>query len=172
MYGNRNIFNHSPGFDQAPGRQGDGFIDVELGGFDWHNDNFDQCEQKLPLLDQALSALLQDLEAKGLLESTLVVVATEFGRTPKIVQERSGRNHFPKAFSYLLAGGGIKGGQVYGKTDETGSNVAEKPVTGPDFNATIGFAMGVPHDLTLMSPSRRPFKLGARSGQPLTKLFG
>ncbi|MEE3180173.1 MAG: DUF1501 domain-containing protein, partial [Verrucomicrobiota bacterium] len=96
----------------------------------------------------------------------------EFGRTPKIVQERSGRNHFPKAFSYLLAGGGIKGGQVYGKTDKTGSNVAENPVTGPDFNATIGFAMGVPHDLTLMSPSRRPFKLGARSGQPLTKLFG
>ncbi len=148
------------------------FIDVELGGFDWHNDNFDQCEQKLPILDQALSGLLQDLEAKGLLESTLVVVATEFGRTPKIVQERSGRNHFPKAFSYLLAGGGIKGGQAYGKTDETGSNVAEKPVTGPDFNATIGFAMGVPHDLTLMSPSRRPFKLGARSGKPLTKLFG
>ena len=148
------------------------FIDVELGGFDWHNDNFDQCEQKLPILDQALSGLLQDLEAKGLLKSTLVVVATEFGRTPKIVQERSGRNHFPKAFSYLLAGGGIKGGQVYGKTDETGSNVAEKPVTGPDFNATIGFAMGVPHDLTLMSPSRRPFKLGARSGKPLTKLFG
>ncbi|MEE2624486.1 MAG: DUF1501 domain-containing protein [Verrucomicrobiota bacterium] len=147
-------------------------IDVEFGGFDWHNDNFDQCEQKLPILDQALSGLLQDLEAKGLLESTLVVVATEFGRTPKIVQERSGRNHFPKAFSYLLAGGGIKGGQVYGKTDETGSNVAEKPVTGPDFNATIGFAMGVPHDLTLMSPSRRPFKLGARSGKPLTKLFG
>lgn len=148
------------------------FIDVEFGGFDWHNDNFDQCEQKLPILDQALSGLLQDLEAKGLLESTLVVVATEFGRTPKIVQERSGRNHFPKAFSYLLAGGGIKGGQAYGKTDETGSNVAEKPVTGPDFNATIGFAMGVPHDLTLMSPSRRPFKLGARSGKPLTKLFG
>lgn len=148
------------------------FIDVEFGGFDWHNDNFDQCEQKLPILDQALSGLLQDLEAKGLLESTLVVVATEFGRTPKIVQERSGRNHFPKAFSYLLAGGGIKGGQVYGKTDKTGSNVAENPVTGPDFNATIGFAMGVPHDLTLMSPSRRPFKLGARSGKPLTKLFG
>ena len=148
------------------------FIDVELGGFDWHNDNFDQCEQKLPILDQALSGLLQDLEAKGLLESTLVVVATEFGRTPKIVQERSGRNHFPKAFSYLLAGGASQGRQVYRKTDKTCSNLAEKPVTGPDFNATIGFAMGVPHDLTLMSPSRRPFKLGARSGKPLTKLFG
>lgn len=148
------------------------FIDVEYGGFDWHNDNFQQCEQKLPVLDQALAALLADLEAGGLLESTLVVVATEFGRTPKIVQERSGRNHFPKAFSYLLAGGGIRGGQAYGKTDETGSNVIENPVSGPDFNATIGFAMGVPHDVPLMSPSRRPFKLGAREGQPLTSLFG
>ncbi|MFP6866994.1 MAG: DUF1501 domain-containing protein [Roseibacillus sp.] len=148
------------------------FIDVGFGGFDWHNDNFDQCEQKLPVLDQALSALLSDLESKGLLESTLVVVATEFGRTPKIVQERSGRNHFPKAFSYLLAGGGIKGGQVYGQTDETGSNVIKDKVGGPDFNATIGHAMGVPHDLALMSPSRRPFKMGAREGKPLTKLFG
>ena len=148
------------------------FVDVEFGGFDWHNDNFDQCEQKLPVLDQALSALLKDLEGKGLLESTLVVVATEFGRTPKIVQARSGRNHFPKAFSYLLAGGGIKGGQVYGKTDKTGENVIQNPVSGPDFNATIGFAMGVPHDLTLMSPNRRPFKLGAREGAPLTNLFG
>ena len=148
------------------------FIDVEFGGFDWHNDNFTQCEQKLPILDQALAALLQDLESRGLLESTLVVVATEFGRTPKIVQERSGRNHFPKAFSYLLAGGGVQGGQVYGQTDETGSNVVKDPVSGPDFNSTIGFAMGVPHDLTLMSPSRRPFKLGAREGKPLTRLFG
>ncbi|HJM63317.1 MAG: hypothetical protein CMN05_12370 [Roseibacillus sp.] len=148
------------------------FIDVEFGGFDWHSDNFSQCEQKLPVLDQALSALLQDLEGKGLLESTLVVVATEFGRSPKIVQERSGRNHFPKAFSCLLAGGGIRGGQVYGQTDETGSNVVADPITIPDFNATIGCAMGVPHDLTLMSPSRRPFKLGAREGKPLTKLFG
>ena len=148
------------------------FIDVEFGGFDWHNDNFTQCEQKLPILDQALAALLQDLESRGLLESTLVVVATEFGRTPKIVQERSGRNHFPKAFSYLLAGGGVQGGQVYGQTDETGSNVVKDPVSGPDFNSTIGFAMGVPHDLTLMSPSHRPFNLGAREGKPLTRLFG
>lgn len=148
------------------------FIDVEFGGFDWHQGNFTQCEQKLPILDQALAALLADLKSKGLLESTLVVVATEFGRTPKIVQEASGRNHFPKAFSYLLAGGGIKGGQVHGKTDETGSNVVEDVVKGPDFNSTIGFSMGVPHDLMLMSPSRRPFKLGAREGKPLTNLFG
>ena len=66
----------------------------------------------------------------------------------------------------------MQGGQVYGQTDETGSNVVKDPVSGPDFNSTIGFAMGVPHDLTLMSPSRRPFKLGAREGKPLTRLFG
>lgn len=148
------------------------FIDVEFGGFDWHNDNFQQCQQKLPVLDQALAALLGDLASRGLLESTLVVVATEFGRTPMIVKENAGRNHFPKAFSYLIAGGGVKGGQVYGKTDETGSNVIENQVSGPDFNATIGFAMGVPHDLVLMSPSRRPFKLGGREGKPLATLFG
>lgn len=148
------------------------FVEVELGGFDWHSQNFEQAEQKLPILDQALSALLDDLHSQGRLESTLVVVATEFGRTPKIVQERNGRNHFPKAFSYLLAGGGIKGGQVYGKTDETGSNVIENKVTGADFNATIGHATGVPHDLVMMSPSRRPFKLGGREGTPLTGLFG
>lgn len=148
------------------------YIDVEFGGFDWHNDNFSQADQKLPVLDQALGALLADLSSRGLLESTLVVVASEFGRTPKIVQERSGRNHYPKAFSYLLAGGGVNGGQVYGKTDETGSNVIENKVSAPDFNATIGFATGVPHNLPLMSPSRRPFKLGARDGKPLTSLFG
>lgn len=148
------------------------FVDVEYGGFDWHNDNFQQCEQKLPVLDQALAALLKDLKSRGLLESTLVVVATEFGRTPKIVQERSGRNHFPKAFSYLLAGGGIKGGQVHGQTDKTGENVVKDKTSGPDFNATIAHAMGIPHDLQLMSPSRRPFKMGGKEGKPLTKLFG
>ena len=147
------------------------FIDVEFGGFDWHNDNFAQAGEKLPILDRALAALLQDLASRGLLESTLVVVATEFGRTPKIVTERSGRNHFPKAFSYLIAGGGVKGGQVWGETDETGSNVIEDKVTGPDFNATIAFAMGIPHALPLMSPSRRPFKMGAQDGEPLAKLF-
>ena len=146
------------------------FIDVEFGGFDWHNDNFEQMESKIPVLDQALSALLHDLETEGMLDSTLVVVATEFGRTPKITNN-GGRNHFPKAFSYLIAGGGVRGGQVYGKTNETGSSVIEDKVSGPDFNATIAHAMGINHEQTLMSPNRRPFKLGGKEGKPLTKLF-
>jgi hypothetical protein len=146
------------------------FIEVEYGGFDWHADNFEQMEEKIPVLDQALSTLLTDLSAKGLLESTLVVVATEFGRSPKIVSN-AGRNHFPKAFSCLMAGGGIKGGQAYGKTDETASNVIENKVAAADFNASIAFALGLPYDLTLMSPSKRPFKMGGKDGKPIGALF-
>jgi hypothetical protein len=147
------------------------FVEVEYGGFDWHADNFDQMEEKIPVLDQALSTLLTDLESKGLLESTLVVVATEFGRSPKIVADKAGRNHFPKAFSCLMAGGGIKGGQAYGKTDETASNVVENKVGAADFNASIAFALGIPHDLALMSPSKRPFKMGGKEGKPIAELF-
>ncbi|MBG7608760.1 MAG: DUF1501 domain-containing protein [Verrucomicrobia bacterium] len=146
------------------------FVEVEYGGFDWHEDNFNQMEEKIPVLDQALSALFSDLSAKGLLDETLVVVATEFGRSPKIVSNE-GRNHFPKAFSGLMAGGGIKGGQAYGKTDETGSNVIENKVDAGDFNASIAFALGLPYDLPLMSPSKRPFKMGGKNGKPISALF-
>ncbi|MEP2777022.1 MAG: DUF1501 domain-containing protein [Luteolibacter sp.] len=146
------------------------FVEVEYGGFDWHSDNFEQMEEKIPVLDQALSALLSDLSARGLLEETLVVVATEFGRSPKIVSN-SGRNHFPKAFSCLMAGGGIKGGQAYGATDETGSNVIDNKVGAEDFNASIAHALGIPYDLVINSPSKRPFKMGGKEGRPMAQLF-
>ena len=147
------------------------FIEVELGGFDWHADNFDQMEDKIPILDQALSALLSDLGSRGLLESTLVVVATEFGRSPQITSN-AGRNHYPKAFSCLLAGGGVRGGQVYGATDKTASTVVENGVGAHDFNATIAFALGIPFNQPLMSPSKRPFKMGGQDGKPITAIFG
>lgn len=145
-------------------------VEVELGGFDWHNDNFSQAGEKLPILDQALSGLLIDLKAKGLLDSTLVVLATEFGRTPKVTDE-GGRNHFPKAFSTLMAGGGIKGGMVYGETDATGSNVTSKAVSASDFNATIGHAMGIKYDETIYSASKRPFKMAGRKGSAIKEIF-
>ncbi|WAC18907.1 DUF1501 domain-containing protein [Luteolibacter sp. SL250] len=148
------------------------FVEVEYGGFDWHSDNFELMEEKIPVLDQALSTLISDLQARGLLDSTLIVVATEFGRTPKIVENNMGRNHFPKAFSCLMAGGGIKGGQAYGKTDETASNVIEGKVGASDFNASIAFALGIPFDLPLMSPSKRPFRMGGIDGKPIGALFG
>lgn len=147
------------------------FVEVEYGGFDWHADNFNQMEEKIPVLDQALGALLADLSAKGLLDSTLVVVATEFGRTPQITND-AGRNHYPKAFSCLFAGGGVKGGHVHGKTDETASKVVEGKVGADDFNSTIAFALGIPHDKVVMSPSKRPFKMGGKQGQPIASLFG
>ena len=105
-----------------------------------------------------------------MLEETLVVVATEFGRTPQIVSGRNGRNHYPKAFSCLLAGGGIKGGVKYGKTDESGSEVIENKVMVPDFNATIAYALGLPLDHILYSPSGRPFTV-AHKGKPVKALF-
>lgn len=126
--------------------RGTKFVEIELGGWDTHSNNFTQVEALAKVVDDAVGTLLEDLEARGLLESTLVVLTTEFGRSPKI--NGSGRDHHPIAFSSFIAGGGVNGGQAYGKTDETGTRVIENPVTVLDFHATIGALMGVsPHDL-------------------------
>jgi uncharacterized protein DUF1501 len=147
------------------------FVEVTKGGWDTHNDNFDEMEEKCPEVDRALASLISDLEARGLLDETLIVLATEFGRTPEIVTERgNGRNHHPKAFSCLLAGGGIQGGRTWGKTDERGENVIENKVLVPDFNATIAHALGLPLDHVLTSPSGRPFTV-AHKGKPILELF-
>lgn len=147
------------------------FVEVDYGGWDTHTDNFSRVQEKSVVLDKALAALLSDLADRDMLKDTLVVLATEFGRTPKIVEGRNGRNHYPKAFSCLLAGGGVRGGQVYGKTDKTGQEVVENPVTVPDFNATIGWAMGLPLKEEVYSPSRRPFTV-ADKGEPVKEIFG
>lgn len=144
-------------------------VEVTSGGWDTHNANFVNLPEKAEVLDQALSALLDDLHRRGLLNDTLVVLATEFGRTPEI-NANEGRDHHPQAFSCLLAGGGIKGGQVYGRTDETGSNVVENKVSVPDLNATIAYALGLPLDQIVYSPSLRPFTV-ADKGKPITQLF-
>lgn len=146
------------------------FVEVTLGRWDTHVNNFVDVPERCDILDRALSALIADLDSRGLLEETLVVLATEFGRTPN-VNANEGRDHYPQAFTTLLAGGGVKGGTIYGKTDERGANVAEKKVTIPDFNATIGYGLGLPLDHVLYSPSKRPFTL-AHNGQPVAELFG
>ena len=146
------------------------YVEVTLGGWDTHNSNFVNVPEKAEILDQAMSALLSDLGKRGQLEDTLVVLATEFGRTPEI-NANEGRDHHPQAFSGVLAGGGIKGAQVYGKTDERGSKVIENPVRVQDFNATIAYALGLPLDEILYSPSMRPFTV-ADKGKPVTALFG
>lgn len=146
------------------------YVEVINGGWDMHNDIFGELEDKCPSVDRALAALLADLEARGLLEDTLVVVATEFGRSPSIEGARNGRNHHPAAYSCLLAGGGVKGGYAHGKTDEAGRAVIEKPVTVPDFNATIAWALGLDLDKVHTSPEGRPFRV-ADKGRPVLEVF-
>lgn len=151
------------------------FVEVSHGGWDTHYDNFNAVENKAAVLDQAYSQLLKDLNDRGLLDKTLVVIGTEFGRTPRIVEEHnSGRDHHPSCFSAVLAGGGVKGGMKYGKSDKSGNKVAENPVTIQDFNATIAYALGIDHTQVMSSPSGRPFRMGgadADLGKPITTIF-
>jgi hypothetical protein len=147
------------------------FVEVQLGGWDTHYDNFTGVEGRCREFDQAYAALITDLEKCGKLQDTLVVVATEFGRTPEIKAEhQDGRDHHPGAFSCVLAGGGIKGGINHGNTDASGSKVKDGMVSVQDFNATIAHALGLPYDLVLMSPTKRPFKI-ADKGKPITTIF-
>jgi len=146
------------------------FVEVVLGGWDDHQSIFDRLPSRAAQFDQSLSALLRDLKSRGLLEETLVVVATEFGRTPTI-NKNTGRDHFPGAFSCVLAGGGIQGGTVYGTTDKTGRTIEKDPVSVGDFNSTIAYAMGLSHDEEIISPEGRPFTMG-NGGEPLKGLLG
>ncbi len=146
------------------------FIEVRTGGWDMHNTIDDAMGRTGGGMDKAFAALLTDLKQQGMLDSTLVVLGSEFGRTPTI-NENDGRDHYPKVFTTVFAGGGVKGGYVYGSSDKDGREVADKPVTVQDFIATIGGAMGLPIDETVMSPSGRPFRIGDMSGKPVADLF-
>ena len=146
------------------------FVEVEYGGWDNHREIFESIPERAQHLDQALSALLTDLSGRGLLQQTLVVVATEFGRTPNINQN-TGRDHHPGAFSCVLAGGGIRGGQIHGATDEDAHSVEDGHTYPADFNATIAYGLGLPLDEEFHSPQGRPFKV-AHDGTPIESLYG
>ncbi len=147
------------------------YVEVSLGGWDTHYDNFTSVEARCQVLDRAYANLLLELESKGLLQSTIVALSTEFGRSPNIVAEHNnGRDHHPTAFSSLLAGGGIKGGMVHGSTDSKGGRVKKGKVSVEDFNATIAHALGLDVDAILLSPSGRPFQV-AHKGKPVKLLF-
>ncbi len=122
----------------------------------------------LPQFDQGLSALIEDLDARGLLDSTLIVVTGEFGRTPKINAD-GGRDHWPECSSVLLAGGGVKGGAVYGSSDRLGAYPARDPVTPGDLAATIFSRFGIAPATEIHDRANRPYSLA--TGEPLTKLF-
>ncbi len=132
--------------------------------WDTHGDNFNRLKKNLlPPLEQASSALLDDLAARGLLDQTLVVWLTEFGRTPKV--GGNGRNHYPFCYSVALAGGGIRGGQVYGRSDRIGAFPHERPCGPNDLHATIFQALGISLDTVLRDHQGRP--LGLTDGRPL-----
>jgi hypothetical protein len=122
----------------------------------------------LPRLDEALSALLSDLQDRGMLESTLVVVMGEFGRSPQIQSKgEPGRLHWPQCFSAILAGGGIRGGMVYGASDKTGGYVKDRPVRPQDLGATIYHALDVPLDTRLGNDRAQPIT----TSRPIMELF-
>ncbi|WP_299464323.1 DUF1501 domain-containing protein [uncultured Gimesia sp.] len=146
-------------------------VEVTFGGWDMHRDIYDDgiLPSRAGMLDMALGNLLKDLSDRGLLDETIIVLTTEFGRTP-VINQNGGRDHHPGAFSAALMGGGIKGGQFYGKSDAGGQSVDSDGVLPADLNATIATALGLPLDKEIFSSDGRPFKV-AHDGKAITKLL-
>jgi hypothetical protein len=139
--------------------------------WDTHGNNFNRLKNELiPPADQALSALLIDLEERGLLEDTLVCWVGEFGRKPQITPGNAGREHWPGCYSGLMAGAGIQGGTVYGASDNLGSRPADNAVSPLDYAATVYHALGIPPNTTLMNRLERPIELC--DGKAITMLWG
>jgi uncharacterized protein (DUF1501 family) len=149
--------------------KGVSFVEVRSGNWDTHQNNFEDCAKNAAEVDPGTATLISDLRERGLLENTVVVWMGEFGRTPKI-NPREGRDHYPRAFSMMMAGGGIRGGQVYGSTTADGQEIAENPVTVPDLMRTICKALDVNADHENMSPQGRPLKI-VDGGKPIASLL-
>ena len=141
------------------------YVEVESGGWDMHKDIQGGMQDRGAEFDTAFAALISDLDSRGLLESTMVVVATEFGRKPGF--DGSGRGHHPLVFSCVVAGGGAKRGYVHGASDATGGRVERDPVTVGDLHATVAHACGLPIEQAVISPSGRPFTIGNK-GKPVS----
>ena len=134
------------------------FVSLTYGGWDHHDNIAGAMNGQMPAFDQAFAALISDLDQRKLLDSTMVVVSSEFGRTPKI-NATNGRDHWPKVFSVVMAGGGIKKGFVYGSSDATASEPDEKPLGVEDFATTIYHQMGIVADKELVAPGPRPIEI-------------
>jgi hypothetical protein len=150
--------------------RGVAFVEVALGGWDTHFQNFEAVKRLSAVLDPGWATLLRDLEQRGLLDTTLVVWMGEFGRTPQI-NGQVGRDHFPNAWTTVLAGGGIKGGQVVGKTSADGTTVEDRPVPVPDFMATICRALGVDPTRQNVSNVGRPIRLADAGARPVKEVL-
>jgi hypothetical protein len=146
----------------------DGQRNGQEANWDSHEKLFARHRQLIPTADEAFSALIEDLESRGLLETTLVVAMGEFGRTPKI-NGNGGRDHWPDCYTAVLAGGGLRGGTVYGASDRVGAYPARDPVTPGDLAATIFWRFGIDPDTEVRDQTGRPFRLA--EGRPLVPLF-
>jgi hypothetical protein len=147
------------------------FVEVVLTGWDTHQNNLAGTQKVSEVLDPAWSALIEDLADRGLLDTTLVIWMGEFGRTPKI-NPNGGRDHFARAWSTVLMGGGIRGGQVIGRTDKTGATVEDRPVSAPDFMATVCQILGIDWQKLNEGPGGRTVRVTAKGATPITELVG
>jgi hypothetical protein len=146
------------------------FVEVALGGWDMHTNIFEELSTKrLPELDKGMASLVADLDQRGLLQDTLIVWMGEFGRTPRINQN-GGRDHWPRSWSIVMGGGGIKGGQVVGSTDKDGVDIVDRPVGVTDMVATMTKAMGIKVDTQYTTPRGRPIKI-VDGGKPISELI-
>ncbi|MBU61013.1 MAG: hypothetical protein CMI26_00770 [Opitutae bacterium] len=146
------------------------FVQVNRGGFDTHSNNFEAMRAHGEIMDPGLASLIEDLASSGLLEKTLVLMLSEFGRTPRI-NENAGRDHHAKVFSCFLAGGGVKGGQIIGSSDEDGVMPAERPVKPHDIHASVCHSLGIDGSKEVMTPLDRPMRLIREGGEPVNELF-
>ncbi len=147
------------------------FATVSIGGWDTHAQTFNAHKTRLmPQLDQALSALIADLDTRGLLDSTIVMCAGEFGRTPKI-NKNTGRDHWARSMACVLAGGGLKRGYIHGSTDASGMAPATDPVTPDDVASTIFHQLGIDPHTEMQTSTGRPIQL-FREGKVIDKLIG
>jgi len=150
--------------------QGVPFVEVDLGGWDTHNDNFKTlAENKLPQLDQAMSALITELAERGRLDDTAIIWMGEFGRTPRI-NSTSGRDHWARSWSVVLGGAGMRGGIAVGRTTPDGTDVDGEPYSAQDVMATVCHSLGISLDTTFTSRNGRPMKI-ANSGKVIRELF-
>ena len=137
---------------------GSRLVTLTYGSWDMHTTITKGIQGQMPSLDQGLSALLDDLDERGMLDETLVMVSSEFGRTPKINAD-AGRDHWPKVFSVMLAGGGVKGGMIHGASDATATEPDSDPVSPADLATTMYHLLGIVADKELMAPGARPIEI-------------
>jgi uncharacterized protein (DUF1501 family) len=166
----RNVFGQGCLLARRLVERGVPFVEVTLNGWDTHANNFDSVQRLCDVLDPAWASLMDDLKDRGLLDSTLIVWMGEFGRTPKI-NPNKGRDHWANSWSTVLAGGGIQGGQVIGKTSADGTTVEERPVAVPDLLGTVCKALGLEIEKQNNSNVGRPIRLVEPTAKPIKEVL-